>query len=834
MSYRTCIKLIYSITLLLFCGYSLFAQTKVGGVLKDTEGNPIPFANVLFTDSNVGTITNDNGTFYLESDQTFTSLTVSYLGYKTRIIPLTSKVSLKIEITMEEEASDLGAVTITTGKTSKKNNPAIDILKKVWERRRKNGLYMFDQYEYKKYEKVEFDINPVDSALRKSRLFKNIEFVFDYADTSSLSGKTYLPIFINESIADVYGDNTINKVKEIEQANKNSGFEDNQNLTGFVKELYADIDVYTRHIKFFDKSFVSPIGPAGVDAYNYVLTDTLYYDGKRNFKIIFYPRRKNELTFKGDVLIADETFAVKEIKMQAVKSANINWVRDIYIEQEFDILNDSVYLISKEQFVSDFAITKRDEAYGLYGKRTTLFKDYEFNKPKEPSFYKKDVNRFDYEIYTRDQAYWDENRFEELTEEEKGIYSMLDTLKDTPKFKQIYGIGTILATGYIDMKNYDIGPIINFVGYNEVEGLRLNLGLRTYFSQNDMWRVEGFGAYGFRDNQFKYGINTKWMLDPKSRLIFNLGHKRDIEQLGAILTNTIDFINPNKASNSIITFGNNDRLSSVNLTAFGIAIEPLYNLELKLEGSYRTVKSANPDFNLDFWEDFTQTTQRNRLFQTALELTIDYTPKRKTSGYGVDRFVINFNEFAQYRLKYTRGFDGPINSDFSYNKLQFSYYQPILLGGFGRLFAQLEAGKTFEAVPLALLSPVPGNQTLTVLDGGFNTLDFYEFVTDEYVNLHLTHNFNGRLFSRIPWVRKFDLRELVVLKGAWGDISNSNRLLNASDLELVAPTDVFWEYGAGIGNIFKIMNIFVTRRGNYLSVPGAREWSVNIDIGFFF
>lgn len=338
-----CIMNLRLLIALFFLGiFSIIAQTKVSGYVFDEFNEPISFANIIFKGSTQGTITDENGRFYLESDETWEALTVSFIGYQTLIIPLDKKVTYNLKFILKEETAELDAVVIVSGKQPKKNNPAIDILRKIWENKRSNGLKQFKQYEYDKYEKVEFDINTIDSALVKSKLFKGMEFVFDQVDTSRVTGKTYLPMFINEAVSKVYGDNILNKEKEDLRGNKNSGFSDNQVIIDFVDDLYSDFNIYDNYLKFFDKSFVSPLSKTGINIYNYVLKDSAFIDNKWCYNIIYYPRRKNELTFKGDFWIADTTYAIKEINLQASKSANINWVKEIYIEQEFEVLNDSL------------------------------------------------------------------------------------------------------------------------------------------------------------------------------------------------------------------------------------------------------------------------------------------------------------------------------------------------------------------------------------------------------------------------------------------------------------------------------------------------------------
>ena len=298
------------ILLLFFLGISLaFAQTKVSGYVYDENNEPIAFANVIFKGSTEGTITNEDGRFYLESDNTWGTVVVSFLGYELKEYKLEQKVNYDLKFVLKEEAAALNEVVIVTGKQSKKasENPAIRILQKIWERKRQNGLQQFKQYQYDKYEKVEFDLNTIDSALIKSKLFRGMEFVFEEVDTSSVTGKTYLPIFLNEAISKVYGDNLIKKEKEELQGNKNSGFSNNQIIIDFIDDLYADFNIYDNYLKFFDKSFVSPLSRTGIQTYNYVLSDSAFIDNKWCYNIIYYPRRKNELTFKGDFWVNDTT-----------------------------------------------------------------------------------------------------------------------------------------------------------------------------------------------------------------------------------------------------------------------------------------------------------------------------------------------------------------------------------------------------------------------------------------------------------------------------------------------------------------------------------------------
>jgi hypothetical protein len=820
--------------LVIFLAFSISAQTKVSGIVLDNTNQPIPYANIIFKGSQVGVVSNEDGRFYIESPNNYTAIIVSFVGFPDKEVKLPKLVNYDFKVVLTE-GNALKEVKIYAGKTSKKDNPALDILRKIWERRRKNGLKMFKQYQYEKYEKVEFDMNTIDSAFMKNKLFKGMEFVFKNIDTSSVTGKTYLPIFINESLSDFYGDNEAKKTKEILKANKNSGLGNGDGVNMFIKDLYNDFDIYDNYLNFFDKSFVSPLSRTGIDVYNYVLTDTAYIDNKWCYNIVFYPRRKNELTFKGDFWVNDSTFAIKTINMAVTKSANINWVKDIYIEQEFEVLNDSVFLPTRDYMMSDFALRKKEESKGVYGKRTTLYRNFKFDEKKPEKFYKEEVNYIDNSVYAKSDEYWEANRFERLNKDEVGIYKMIDTLKTVKRFKQMYSLVSILGSGYIEIPKWklDYGPIFSTVGFNDVEGWRLRAGGRTYFGPNDLWRIQAYTAYGFDDNKFKYGVSGKWMVDKKNRVIISGGNRRDVEQIGASLTTTNDVLGRSYASSGLFTTAANGKLTNINLSTVAVEMEPVKNLTFQLGFSYRTLESASETFSLNYFTDDTFTSTASEVKQSELNLQVEYTPKRKTIGYGVERREID-SPYSRFFINYSQGFKGLIDSDFDYQKIQLYYKQPIVIGALGRSNFTMELGKTFGQVPLGLMSVVPGNQTYFIIQNTFSNLNFYEFVADEYATFQWEHNFNGKIFARIPGIRKLNLREIIGVRGVYGTVSDENRAINASGLVYQAPEKPYWEYSAGIGNIFKVFRLDFAWRANYRDIPDTNNFTIKGSFGFYF
>jgi hypothetical protein len=342
-------------------------------------------------------------------------------------------------------------------------------------------------------------------------------------------------------------------------------------------------------------------------------------------------------------------------------------------------------------------------------------------------------------------------------------------------------------------------------------------------------------AYGTKDTKFKYGIGGKWMVGKKHRIILSAGNRRDVEQTGVSLTTANDVLNRSFASAAFFTRGENFRLTNLNLTNVAIDIEPWRNLNFKVGATYKTLKAADPDlFDLTYTDS--NGSIQSEVIQTEIDLAVNYTPGRKTAGFGVERDESNEGRFPIVYASYTKGLKGFLDSDFDYDKLQFYYRHRFLMGGFGKLRYTVELGKTFGVVPLTLLDVVPGNQTLFTAPRTFDLLDYYEFVTDEYASLHLEHNFNGRILSRIPLLRKLNLREIVGVRGIIGGLSDENKELSTFLREDNAsiPSKPYYEYYIGVDNIFKLLRINFVFRGNYLDIPGATKFGVKGAINFYF
>lgn len=514
-------------------------------------------------------------------------------------------------------------------------------------------------------------------------------------------------------------------------------------------------------------------------------------------------------------------------------------MRDIFVSHQFEIVNDSVFYPKKDYVILDMSLlNKKDDSKGMFARRTVNYQDFDFDKSHPDEFY----NSRNYDPYLsgafdKNDSYWDTARPEILSKNESGIYEMLDSLQQVPRYQRIVKGVEILGSGYWNVaKAIDIGDLYSSFGYNKVEGLRLRAGARTFFTSNDMWRLSFYTAYGFRDHQFKYGTEARFMFNKYNRFQFGIGTKRDIEQLGVQLTSSDGIMTRSFASSSIISQGENNKLSHINKTNVYLSIDPLKNFTIRLDGNYQTTRSADPLlFNMNYlWNGH----QDDNTIDTNVSLSLIARPGAKFSRYGIDRYEHSTNA-PSIMLRYTKGFTGLFNSQFNYDKIQFLYTQPILVGSYGRSVIVFEAGKTFGTVPLPLLSVIPGNESYGQTPGTFAQLNYYEFVTDTYSSLILDHHFNGWILGKIPLIKKLKLREVGFIRAAWGDISDKNIEINRSDVEYFAPKDkIYYEYGFGIENIgignFRPIRVDFNWRGNYLDLPDARRFGVTVGLDFSF
>lgn len=717
---------------------------------------------------------------------------------------------------------------------NKKENPAYAIMQQVWKKKKSNGLLLHKDYQYKTYEKIDFRLDNIDSAFTKKKAFRGMDsIIFKYNDSSEIAGKAVLPIFITESIFNVYGKNGPKKERKDLVATRLSGLKNNQIVSKTIQNMYQDINIYDNTINYLNIGFVSPVSTDGFGIFDYNITDTIEVNTVRSYEIRFTPKNPDALALKGRLYISMDKYNVMKVEMETNKKININFVKNIATDLEFDNPDDSTFIPIRNETTLQLVLNDKEKAKYVLAKRVANYSDYQFDKGLTDDFLNKIIVPED-EMVAKDEEYWQTNRTEALTTSQQNIYKMYDELENNPKYKKVVKIVEIGNSGYIHLgkTGIDFGNIFQSYGYNDIEGTRLRAGFRTYRGKNDMWRIQAYTAYGFRDQKWKFGGEAKYMFNKTNRFQIGAGFRKDVLQLGVQLTTDEGIMTRSFASSSVLNSGETTSMSSVKQSNFYTSIEPWKNFQIRLDATTQNIKSADSNlFNIDYYR---AGVLRNELNDTRFTATIIARPGIKFSTYGVDRYEMTaLATNPSIILKYTKGVGGVFNSDYNYNKLQFYYYQPFILGNWGRLFANVEAGKNFDALPLALQNVMPANQSYGLVRGVFSLMNYYEFVADSYAVLFLEHHFNGKILSQIPLIKKLKLREVAFFRSGVGSLKQESITMNAGNMNLSAPEKPYYEYGFGIENIgwgnFRILRVDFNWRGNYLN----HKTTANTDVRKF-
>lgn len=461
----------------LVCSNAAFGQlTKIMGTVTDSlTGEPLPFVNIVFRNTTQGVTTDFDGKYSIETKSPGDSLTASFIGYHTQPQKVIKGKFQYINFKLLPSIQELETVVIVAGE-----NPAEVLLRKIIENKKHNDPDQYEAYQYEAYNKMQIDANNITDNFKERRIFRHFEFIFDNVDTSTVNGKTYLPIFLSESISDVYSKSNPSKSIEKVKATKISGIE-NESVMQFLGDKFKHTNIYDNYIGLFQKNFISPVANFGLNFYKYYLIDSAYFDNKWCYKIVFKPRHKQTLTFTGNFWVHDTTFAIRQVEMRIMDDANINFVNDLMIAKEFDLIDGKYWLLTKDYIIGDLNVVEKDDKIvGFFGRKTTTYRNFVINQPKPDDFYRLPVNVVvEKDANEHPDEFWREQRHEELTRDEKTIYYMIDTLKTIPKFNTYIDIIQMITTGYYETGFFEIGPYASMMSFNAVEGARFRLDRKS-------------------------------------------------------------------------------------------------------------------------------------------------------------------------------------------------------------------------------------------------------------------------------------------------------------------------------------------------------------------
>ncbi|MFI5217905.1 MAG: DUF5686 family protein [Bacteroidia bacterium] len=846
---RTITKLV--LLLVLLPAITLAQQmTRIRGKITDAETKePLPFVSVAFVGKNIGTATDFDGSFLLETQWGSGQIKVSYVGYEPQVKTVIDGKTQIINFELKAKATQLKEVVVTDKKKYRnKNNPAVDLIKKVVDNKDRNRKEGFDFYNYDKYEKVEFDLNNITEDFKNSRAMKKFQFVFNYVDTSELNGKPYLPLWFKESKSKVYYRKDPQNEKEYLLGTKQVGFEgyvDEQGLSNFIENLYQEINIYENNIDLLTNQFVSPISIIAPTYYKFFIIDTPTVSGVKCINLAFITRNKSDWGFMGNLyVVMDSSYAVKKVEMGIPKDINLNWVQGLRIEQEYDTVANVGMMLSRDEITIDFNISKKGK--GLQGKKTTSYIDYHINEPLHDSLFSGVTHIIKSDsAMERSEEFWENERPEKLTEAESGIYEMIDSVQNVPAFKNFMNALFLVITGYTDVGPVSIGPVGSFYSFNEIEGFRGRVGFKTLpaFSKKFMW--ETFAAYGAKKefnehvytqkerfkhfNAVTYTFNKDNIVYPYHYIRTSFAH--DVEIPGQKL----QFVSED---NFLLSFkrGVNDKMFFNDIMKFEYLREHrsglTYNFVLKhLE--------QKPFGNLSFqYEPGVLEPFQGQVTSSELIVDLRFAPNERFYQGKVYRVPI-FTKHPIFRLTSTFGFKDVFNSQYSYQNIQFGFFKRVYVSPFGYGDLNVEAGKIFGRVPYPLLTFPKANQTYSYQLESYNLMNFLEFIHDEYVGLNYQHFFNGFFFNKIPLLKELELREACSIKVLYGRITDNNNPAYHPGELFIFPIDEngkpitftlegkpYIEVSAGVMNVFKILRVEIIKRLTYLDNPNVS------DIGF--
>ncbi len=809
-----CPFLILLSSLLFFSDKSVAQERLIRGVVKDIHSEErVPFASVQFKNSGSGKLTDSAGQFnfrvstWSEND----TLLITYVGYQDYLLPLDSSLLKRsidniIDVTAFMERGKYASEVVVKRKIDR----GFLMWRRIVRRKPFNDRYRFNNFSYELYNKLELDIKNINKErMQQLKLLKDFKFIFDNVDT--IEGAPVLPVYLTETLSDYYYQKDPLKRREVIKASKTIGV-NNESVSRLLGGMDQNINFYNNFIPVFDKQFISPISDFGSSYYKYQVLDSQFVADRRLIHMTFVPKRKGENTFEGDFWIHDSTFAVQKMNLRLTKEANINFVEQLSLIQEYKLISDSIWFLSKDKFVVDISPLGGNKL-SFIGKKTTTYQDVTLNNLNVIEQLSK--NKILEETILTDTAqdkpdeFWEESRHEELSASEAGIYKMVDTLLQLPAFKKARDNIYFLTTGYRNIGNYEIGPWYNWATYNSQEGFRVrwDLGTNKYFSKK--WFLHGYLAYGFGDQKFKYKLDAMYLFNKNPRSYISVAYRKDIDY-GQTYYDEIS----------------QDNIFALAIRKSGIPIKFLQIDEKKLEAYKQTKngfsvlftavhKSFEPLRNLPAKETFVSSLKNGDLATAETSIKLRYALLEKFLESTFNRISLG-SDYPIAELKFTKGFSGILNSGFDYSRLSGTVSHWKKIAPIGSIYYNVFAGKTFGTLPYMLLDVAPGNEIYYYNKYAFNLMNRYEFVHDEYAGINFEHNIGNGLFRFIPLLKKLKLRQFYSARGLWGKLSEENKIFNTLPGEAFPFESLngktYLEIGTGVDNILKVFRIdFVWR-----------------------
>ncbi|RYE24169.1 MAG: carboxypeptidase-like regulatory domain-containing protein [Sphingobacteriales bacterium] len=805
-----------------------------GTVYDKQTGDRVPYATIIFPHSVYGTLSDDQGAYVLGYDEIVNDTLKAYaIGYKElNIILLHRDTQQVINITLKPDAHLLKEVIVRAGE-----DPALRLMRKVIANKKYNTPERFTNYQYENYSKIELDLLHI-SKEEFERLpipyIKHFGYIYNNLDTTT-GPEPFLPFFLIETLSDYYYQRAPSNTREYIKANQVTGI-NNKSIIKYMGKMYLTINAYDDYWTIFDTKFVAPASSSGPAFYKYRIKDTTQVDGKRVINISYKPLRSGENCLSGEVHIVDTAYALQKIDATIPKDANINWVKGLSFSQQFNLLGDSTWFCTKENMTAELAAGKLIPQFpAVIVRRSLSYDKVQINKTSITDTFK----RADNEVIVSDsaqrddEAYWSTVRHDDLSHNEAAVYKMFDTVQNDPTFLRFKHMLVFLATGVKNVGPLELGPYWSLYSRNRIEGDRFRFSMGTTPKLFKNIYLNGYLAYGTRDERFKYNIGAFWILKRKPRMYVFASRTHDIDRS--------------------ITYYDNvgfDNLLSVSVRRKGIPRKFVFSDESRFEFYneyfsgfshlltliHRVYDPYDPLPSLNIFRN-EKGEASNAVTTTDIGLKLRYAFKERFLEGNYYRVSLG-SKYPIAELRLNAGVKGLLNSSYEYKKVAFNISDNVKIAPLGELYLNAFAGKIFGTLPYPLLEIHPGNETYVYNKYAFSLMTQYEFISDKYAGINIEHSLGGGFLKYIPLVKKLKFRQFWTAKGMIGSLSDANQKLNLDKGYTFRTLNgqPYLEVGTGLENILHIFRVdFVWRltpkrmpsedKAKYFAIMG----SINLD-----
>lgn len=828
-------KLFRIYILLLFLWLSAGARAQITGVVTDAlTGDTIAYPSASYKGHHMAVSGDAQGRFSIEHHEGWV-LTISAVGYQSKEFTMKANSPLTMAVKLKPDTRTLKEVVVRTKRNrySRKDNPAVELMKRVIAAKKKTDLSNHDFYQYNKYQKITLAVNDIQKADIDSGFFAKKQWLTDQMETSPYNHKLILPISVDETVTQhIYRKNPKSE-KDIVLGQQSTGlnqlFETGDILNNVLKDVFTDVDLYDNQVRLLQFPFTSPIGKDAIAFYRYYIEDTVYVDHDLCYHLQFLPNNQQDFGFRGELyILADSTLHLKRAELSIPKRSDVNFVENLSITQEYTQLPNGEWALSVDDMVVELKVTNfMSKALVV---RTTRLSDYAFDELPKQLFKGKAATRREANAMMRDDSFWNQYRTVELTKSESEMDAFIRRVQQLKGFKYIiFGakafIENFVETGGLNHPSkVDIGPVNTMFTSNFIDGFRTRISAQTTANLNKHWFFAGYYAHGWRSHKNYYNAEVTYSFNKKDYL------PREFPKRTLTFSATYDIMSPSDKfmgtdkDNVFTAF----KWSKVDKMMF-------YNrqkitFEWETEWGLRTIVGLKTEANeaagaLYFPVGTLRTTEWSLNFQLAPGRTYVNTKQR--------RYPINMDA-PVFSLGHTMGMKF-LGGDYRYNFTEASIYKRFWMNSWGKIDARVKAGAQWNKVPYPLLIMPAANLSYIMQDETFNMINNMEFLNDRYASLDVAWDLNGKILNRIPLLKKLKWREYIGVKTLWGKLTDRNNptlLANAGDPMLWAfpvgsyvmdPKRPYVELIAGVHNIFKILHVEFVHRCNYTHLPTAKR-----------